>query len=52
MAKITVRVTPAQKSAARALVDRSAKTGRSVSPAVNKIANARTSRSAEALGAA
>ncbi|MFT4297522.1 MAG: hypothetical protein QM582_19135 [Micropruina sp.] len=51
MAKVTVRVTPAQKNAARALINRSAKTGRVVSPAVAKIANAKT-RPAAALGAA
>ncbi len=36
----TVKVTSAQKRAARALVDRSAKTGRLVSASVLKIANA------------
>ena len=41
----TVRVTGAQKSAAKALMARSAKTGRAVSPAVPKIANAKTTRS-------
>lgn len=40
----TVRVTSAQKSAAKALVTRSAKTGRSVSSSVTKIANAKTVR--------
>ncbi|GAA3634643.1 hypothetical protein GCM10022236_41520 [Microlunatus ginsengisoli] len=41
----TVRVTPAQKQAAKALVERSAKTGRSVSTSVTKIANAISSAS-------
>lgn len=36
----TVRVTSAQKQAAKALVSRSAKTGRYLSPSVTKIANA------------
>lgn len=36
----TVKVTSAQKRAAKALVDRSAKTGRYVSDSVLKIANA------------
>lgn len=38
----TVRVTSAQKNAAKALVSRSATTGRYVSPSVTKIANAKT----------
>ena len=40
----TVKVTAAQKQAAKTLVSRSAKTGRSVSTAVSKIANAKTPR--------
>lgn len=36
----TVRVTSAQKQAAKILIARSAKTGRYVSPSVSKIANA------------
>ena len=40
MAK-AVRVTSAQKSAAKAVVARSAKTGRQVSKSVTKIANAK-----------
>lgn len=43
----TVRVTSAQKSAAKGLINRSAKAGRFVSSSVAKIANAKsTSRSA------
>lgn len=38
----TVRVTTAQKNAAKALVTRSAKTGRYVSSSVAKIANAKS----------
>jgi len=38
----TIRVTAAQKNAAKALVARSAKTGRHVSSSVSKIANAKT----------
>ncbi len=40
MAKVTVRVTPAQKMAAQGLVRRSAQTGRAASETVRKIANA------------
>ncbi len=40
----TVNVTSAQKQAAKALVSRSAKTGRYVSSSVSKIANARSPR--------
>lgn len=49
----TVRVTSAQKQAAKALVQRSAKTGRSVSTSVTKIANApsRTTFSARTVAA-
>ncbi|MDN5770125.1 MAG: hypothetical protein L0H26_10370 [Microlunatus sp.] len=46
----TVRVTSAQKSAAKALVSRSAKTGRYVSPSVTKIANAKTTTRSAATG--
>lgn len=38
--RTTVRVTPAQKQAAKALVQRGAKTGRHVPASVTKIANA------------
>lgn len=40
----TVHVSSAQKQAAKALVSRSAKTGRFVSSSVTKIANARNPR--------
>ena len=41
MAKKQVAVTSAQRSAAKAMVSRSALTGRTVSPSVTKIANAK-----------
>lgn len=46
----TVRVTSAQKRAAKGLISRSAKTGRYVSPSVSKIANAKSATRSTTTG--
>lgn len=46
----TVRVTAAQKRAAKGLISRSAKTGRYVSPSVSKIANAKSATRSATTG--